>query len=157
LKLKIYTNACGVVLLQNKKYQPMHTTTAIWICLLCIMHPCVGLFWCGWGTHVNGQQYFTIAWSCAPCSAELISTAYQPWNNVFLSQQISHSRLISHKTACRTGPWSRLWLIDCCMWLRVESPSKLRTTAISHCVQPHKAAKTSQLSVHLPLYMQFQI
>jgi hypothetical protein len=29
LKLKIYTNACGVVLLQNKKYQPMHTTTAI--------------------------------------------------------------------------------------------------------------------------------
>jgi hypothetical protein len=38
------------------------------------------------------------------CSAELISTAYQPWNSVFLSQQISHSRLISQKTACRTGP-----------------------------------------------------
>jgi hypothetical protein len=33
----------------------------------------------------------------APCSAELISTAYQPWNSVFLSQQISHSRLISQK------------------------------------------------------------
>jgi hypothetical protein len=32
-----------------------------------------------------------------PCSAELISTAYQPWNSVFLSQQISHSRLISQK------------------------------------------------------------
>jgi hypothetical protein len=39
-----------------------------------------------------------------PCSAELISTAYQPWNSVFLSQQISHSRLISKKTACRIGP-----------------------------------------------------
>jgi hypothetical protein len=34
---------------------------------------------------------------CSPCSAELISTAYQPWNSVFLSQQISHSRLISQK------------------------------------------------------------
>jgi hypothetical protein len=32
-----------------------------------------------------------------PCSAELISMAYQPWNSVFLSQQISHSRLISQK------------------------------------------------------------
>jgi hypothetical protein len=31
----------------------------------------------------------------APCSAELISTAYQPWNSVFLSHQNSHSRLIS--------------------------------------------------------------
>jgi hypothetical protein len=30
--------------------------------------------------------------------------AYQPWNSIFLSQQISHSRLISQKTACRTGP-----------------------------------------------------
>jgi hypothetical protein len=40
----------------------------------------------------------------SPCSAELISTAYQPWNSVFLSHQISHSRLISQKTACRTGP-----------------------------------------------------
>jgi hypothetical protein len=29
------------------------------------------------------------------CSAELISTVYQPWNSVFLSQQNSHSRLIS--------------------------------------------------------------
>jgi hypothetical protein len=38
-----------------------------------------------------------------PCSAELISTAYQPWNSIFLSQQISHSRLISQKTACRTA------------------------------------------------------
>jgi hypothetical protein len=34
-----------------------------------------------------------------PCSAELISTAYQPWNNVFLLQQISHSRLISQKSS----------------------------------------------------------
>jgi hypothetical protein len=39
----------------------------------------------------------------SPCSAELIRTAYQPWNSVFLLQQISHSRLISQKTACRTG------------------------------------------------------
>jgi hypothetical protein len=47
----------------------------------------------------------------SPCSAELISTAYQPWNSVFLSQQISHSRLISQKTACRTGPLSRrIWM-----------------------------------------------
>jgi hypothetical protein len=38
-----------------------------------------------------------------PCSAELISTAYQPWNNIFFSQQISHSWLISQNTACRTG------------------------------------------------------
>jgi hypothetical protein len=47
------------------------------------------------------------------CSAELISTAYQPWNSVFLSQQISHSRFINKKTAC--GLWgsilaSLLWL-----------------------------------------------
>jgi hypothetical protein len=34
-----------------------------------------------------------------PCSTELISTAYQPWNSVFLSQQISHSRLISQKNS----------------------------------------------------------
>jgi hypothetical protein len=34
-----------------------------------------------------------------PCSAELISTAYQPWNSVFLSQQINHSRLISQKNS----------------------------------------------------------
>jgi hypothetical protein len=34
-----------------------------------------------------------------PCSAELISTAYQPWNSVFLSQQNSHSRLISQKNS----------------------------------------------------------
>jgi hypothetical protein len=34
-----------------------------------------------------------------PCSAELISIAYQPWNSVFLSQQISHSRLISQKNS----------------------------------------------------------
>jgi hypothetical protein len=34
-----------------------------------------------------------------PCSAELISTAYQPWNSIFLSQQISHSRLISQKNS----------------------------------------------------------
>jgi hypothetical protein len=43
----------------------------------------------------------------SPCSAELISTAYQPWNSIFFSQQISHSRLINKKkTACRTGPLS---------------------------------------------------
>jgi hypothetical protein len=49
---------------------------------------------------MNGQTRST-------CSAELISTAYQPWNSVFLSQQNSHSRLISKKkTACRTGPMS---------------------------------------------------
>jgi hypothetical protein len=35
----------------------------------------------------------------SPCSAELISTAYQPWNSVFLSQQNSHSRLISRKNS----------------------------------------------------------
>jgi hypothetical protein len=35
----------------------------------------------------------------SPCSAELISTAYQPWNDVFLSQQNSHSRLISQKNS----------------------------------------------------------
>jgi hypothetical protein len=34
-----------------------------------------------------------------PCSAEFISTAYQPWNNVFLSQQNSHSRLISRRNS----------------------------------------------------------
>jgi hypothetical protein len=45
-----------------------------------------------------------------PCSAELISTAYQPWNSVFLSQQISYSRLISQKIACRTGPLF-VWLL----------------------------------------------
>jgi hypothetical protein len=43
--------------------------------------------------------------SFSSCSAELISTAYQPWNSVFFSQQISHSRLISQKTAYRTGPF----------------------------------------------------
>jgi hypothetical protein len=31
------------------------------------------------------------------CSAALISTAYQPWYSVFLSQQNSHSRLISRR------------------------------------------------------------
>jgi hypothetical protein len=35
----------------------------------------------------------------SPCSAELISTAYQPWNSVFLSQQNSHSRLISRRNS----------------------------------------------------------
>jgi hypothetical protein len=34
-----------------------------------------------------------------PCSAELISTAYQPWNSIFLSQQNSHSRLISRRNS----------------------------------------------------------
>jgi hypothetical protein len=34
-----------------------------------------------------------------PCSAELISTAYQPWNSVFLSQKNSHSRLISRRNS----------------------------------------------------------
>jgi hypothetical protein len=33
----------------------------------------------------------------APCSLEFIKLAYQPWNNVFPSQQISFSRLISRK------------------------------------------------------------
>jgi hypothetical protein len=49
----------------------------------------------------NDQAQPLIEYS--PRSAELISTAYQPWNSVFLSQQISHSRLISQKTACQTG------------------------------------------------------
>jgi hypothetical protein len=40
-----------------------------------------------------------VANSHSPCSAELISTAYQPWNSVFLSQQISHNRLISQKNS----------------------------------------------------------
>jgi hypothetical protein len=45
-----------------------------------------------------------------PCSAELISTAYQLWNSVFLSQQISHSRLIKKKQPAEQGqcdptPW----------------------------------------------------
>jgi hypothetical protein len=35
----------------------------------------------------------------APCSAELISTAYQPWNSVFLSHQNSHNRLISRRNS----------------------------------------------------------
>jgi hypothetical protein len=39
-----------------------------------------------------------------PCSAELISTAYQPWNSVFLSQQISYSRLISQKNSLPNRP-----------------------------------------------------
>jgi hypothetical protein len=38
------------------------------------------------------------------CSAELISTAYQPWNSVFLSQQISHSWLISQKNSLPNRP-----------------------------------------------------
>jgi hypothetical protein len=33
----------------------------------------------------------------SPCSAALISTAYQPWYSIFLSQQNSHSRLISRR------------------------------------------------------------
>jgi hypothetical protein len=53
-----------------------------------------------------------------PCSAELISTTYQPWNSVFLSQQISHSRLISQKTVCRTGPISLL-IIACSQTIRI--------------------------------------
>jgi hypothetical protein len=66
--------------------------------------------WAAWPNFIQlnldasfmGIKYIDMALS--PCSAELISTAYQPWNSVFLSQQISHSRLISQKTACRTGP-----------------------------------------------------
>jgi hypothetical protein len=42
---------------------------------------------------MSGLAEFTL------CSAELISTTYQPWNSVFLSQQISHSRLISQKNS----------------------------------------------------------
>jgi hypothetical protein len=34
-----------------------------------------------------------------PCSAEFISTVYQPWNSIFLSQQNSHSRLISRRNS----------------------------------------------------------
>jgi hypothetical protein len=45
----------------------------------------------------SGARRRTITY--APCSSELISTAYQPWNSVFLSQQISHSRLISQKNS----------------------------------------------------------
>jgi hypothetical protein len=35
----------------------------------------------------------------APCSAELISTIYQSWNSVFLSQQNNHSWLISRRNS----------------------------------------------------------
>jgi hypothetical protein len=45
-----------------------------------------------------------------PCSAELISTAYQSWNSVFFSQQISHSRFISKKQPAEQGYCS---LISC--------------------------------------------
>jgi hypothetical protein len=34
-----------------------------------------------------------------PCSAPFISTVYQPWNSIFLSQQNSHRRLISHRNS----------------------------------------------------------
>jgi hypothetical protein len=37
--------------------------------------------------------------SHSPCSAELISMAYQPWYSIFLSQQNSHSRLISRRNS----------------------------------------------------------
>jgi hypothetical protein len=37
--------------------------------------------------------------SYSPCSAELISTAYQPWYSIFLSQRNSHSRLISRRNS----------------------------------------------------------
>jgi hypothetical protein len=47
----------------------------------------------------NISVAFERAYIYSPCSAELISTAYQPWNSVFLSQQISHSRLISKKNS----------------------------------------------------------
>jgi hypothetical protein len=58
--------------------------------------------------HSNTAHHHVNSSKRTPCSAELISTAYQPWNSVFLSQQISHSRLISQKTACRTGPkWNQ--------------------------------------------------
>jgi hypothetical protein len=43
------------------------------------------------------NKWGVIEHTLSPCSAELISTAYQPWNSVFLSQQISHNRLISQK------------------------------------------------------------
>jgi hypothetical protein len=65
-----------------------------------------------WATHLWTNPIICPATQDSPvrfitlssCSAELISTAYQPWNSVFLSQQNSHSRFISHKTACQTGP-----------------------------------------------------
>jgi hypothetical protein len=38
----------------------------------------------------------------SPCSVALISTAYQLWYSVFLSQQNSHSRLISRKNSLPT-------------------------------------------------------
>jgi hypothetical protein len=47
-------------------------------------------------TRALGKHFFR--------SAELISTAYQPWNSIFLSQQNNHSRFISQKIASRTGP-----------------------------------------------------
>jgi hypothetical protein len=53
-----------------------------------------------------------------PCSAALISTAYQPWYSVFLSQQNSHSRLIS----CRNSLPNRV--------INDDEPS---TVAVSMC------------------------
>jgi hypothetical protein len=51
---------------------------------------------------VQNNFVLTIFWNftqypCTPCSLKLISTAYQPWYSVFLSQQNSISRLISHR------------------------------------------------------------
>jgi hypothetical protein len=49
----------------------------------------------------------------APCSAELISTTYQPWNSIFLSQQISHSRLISQKNSLPNRPMVSSCIVHC--------------------------------------------
>jgi hypothetical protein len=51
------------------------------------------------------KRRFSITSKYSPCSAELISTAYQPWNSVFLSQQNSHSRLIIKKQPAEQGHW----------------------------------------------------
>jgi hypothetical protein len=60
-----------------------------------------------------------------PCSAELISTAYQPWNDVFFSQQNSHSRLITECTQvkpinppekCTTDSIERMYYTEICSY-----------------------------------------
>jgi hypothetical protein len=58
----------------------------------------------------------------SPCSAELIRTAYQPWNSVFLSQQNSHSRLISRKNSLPN---------------RVNGSTARSVTSVSQWRRPH--------------------
>ena len=48
-----------------------------------------------------------------PCSLELISLTYQPWNNVFLSQQISFSYLISRRNHQVLIKLLAPWLASC--------------------------------------------